>query len=147
MLFRTCALLLLIAAMSAGGCLLSAQEWVVPAAAAATANAVPSSTGAVSDGKGVYVSYCLSCHGDEGKGDGAAGKYFIPKPSDLTTSGIATQSDGALFWKITTGRNSMAPFKGPLTEPQRWKVILYLRTLQPKAAAGAVDSPKSPVAK
>jgi mono/diheme cytochrome c family protein len=35
-------------------------------------------------GRGSYVRYCGSCHGDDGKGDGPKAASLNPKPADLT---------------------------------------------------------------
>lgn len=35
-------------------------------------------------GKGLYGQYCVSCHGESGKGDGPAGAALNPKPRDFT---------------------------------------------------------------
>ena len=35
-------------------------------------------------GKETYVRYCGACHGPDGKGDGIAGTFMRPKPTDLT---------------------------------------------------------------
>src|SRR3989337_1232158 len=48
-------------------------------------NAVASNAKTVADAKGIYAGKgaCLSCHGEAGKGDGAAGASFNPKPRDF----------------------------------------------------------------
>ncbi len=38
----------------------------------------------VERGKNFYNSNCSSCHGESGKGDGAAGAFMNPKPRDFT---------------------------------------------------------------
>jgi mono/diheme cytochrome c family protein len=35
-------------------------------------------------GKALYLRYCGACHGPDGKGDGVAGTFMRPKPTDLT---------------------------------------------------------------
>ena len=35
-------------------------------------------------GRAMYFQYCGACHGPSGKGDGVAGTFMRPKPSDLT---------------------------------------------------------------
>jgi mono/diheme cytochrome c family protein len=35
-------------------------------------------------GKASYLKYCGACHGPAGKGDGVAGTFMRPKPTDLT---------------------------------------------------------------
>ncbi len=39
-----------------------------------------------------YMTYCLNCHGDEGKGDGPLNELINMKPSDLTA--LAAANDG-----------------------------------------------------
>ena len=51
--------------------------------------------------------------------------------------GIGAESDGALFWKITTGKASMPSFETEISERDRWNVINYLRTLKPRPATVA----------
>jgi mono/diheme cytochrome c family protein len=36
------------------------------------------------DGKGLYRSYCASCHGEAGRGDGPIAAHLKPQPADLT---------------------------------------------------------------
>ncbi len=105
-----------------------AEEWTVPADAAAVVNPVASTPAALSTGAAIYRQSCLICHGDNGKGDGAGGTFLVPKPSNLTDRSLRKESDGALFWKITTGRTSM-PGNKNLTDQQRWLVVQYIRTL------------------
>ena len=116
---------------------LAAEDWKAPADAAAATSPVASSAATIEAGKAVYVQNCLSCHGATGKGDGEAAAYMTPRPASLGSPAIAAQSDGAFFWKISTGRGLMPPWKPVLTDEQRWQVVAYLRTLSPKAAAPA----------
>jgi mono/diheme cytochrome c family protein len=44
------------------------------------------------DGKAQYLRHCGACHGPAGKGDGIAGTYMRPKPTDLTA--IARENGG-----------------------------------------------------
>jgi mono/diheme cytochrome c family protein len=109
---------------------IGAEEWTVPADAAAIVNPVASTPDALSKGAAIYRQSCLICHGDSGKGDGTGGTFLVPKPSNLTDGTLRKESDGALFWKITTGRTSM-PGNKNLTDQQRWQVVQYIRTLSP----------------
>ena len=47
---------------------------------------------AANPGEEIYLRYCGACHGPGGKGDGLAGTFMTPKPSDLTK--IAERSGG-----------------------------------------------------
>src|SRR6266481_8020738 len=39
-------------------------------------------------GKHMYVQYCLSCHGEAGKGDGPGGANLAIKPQDLSVGAV-----------------------------------------------------------
>ena len=103
--------------------------WVAPASADATKNPLAGQADAVAAGKKIYTTFCVVCHGDKGKGDGIAAGGLNPKPADHSSAKCQSQSDGALFWKLTTGRPPMASYAKTLTETQRWQVIAYMRTL------------------
>jgi mono/diheme cytochrome c family protein len=48
--------------------------------------------GAPPPGRALYLRYCGACHGPEGRGDGVAGTFMRPKPTDLTQ--IAARNHG-----------------------------------------------------
>jgi mono/diheme cytochrome c family protein len=50
-----------------------------------SANKVQTEMPDVALGKKTYVEYCAACHGDDGKGTGAAASALKTPPSDLTT--------------------------------------------------------------
>lgn len=47
-------------------------------------------------GKQMYLKYCASCHGKEGKGDGPAAWAMNTPPTDLTT--LAKRNAGKFPW-------------------------------------------------
>ena len=110
----------------------SNNEWKVPERAAKKQNPIPADANSIAVGKTVYTKECFSCHGTTGKGDGPAAKDLEKSPGDLSNPKLWDQTDGALFWKITTGRKPMASYEKLLTEEQRWNAINYVRTLTPK---------------
>jgi mono/diheme cytochrome c family protein len=65
----------------------------------------------------------------QGKGDGAAAAALNPKPADWTSGRVQDEADGELFWKISTGRGAMPPWKH-LPENDRWAVLRYIRSLK-----------------
>ena len=84
------------------------------------------------DAKKVVEQNCVTCHGPNGKGDGpAAAALPPPKPADWTSSRVASETDGEIFWKISNGRGAMPPWKH-LPEQQRWELVNYIRSLQAK---------------
>ena len=114
----------------------TADDWQAPADAAAVINPIPSTPEASYGGAAVYRQSCLICHGADGKGDGQGATYLIPKPASFADPTFQRQSDGAIAWKISTGRNAMAGFK-TLSDTQRWQVVIYLRSFAPHAASAA----------
>ncbi len=103
------------------------QAWVAPAAEKAKKNPVPRAAG-VPEGKKVFETNCVMCHGQMGKGDGPAGAALSPKAADLTSKTVQAQTDGELFWKISTGRGAMPSWQ-TLPEKDRWSVVDYIRSL------------------
>ena len=115
-----------------GSSVLAENAWVAPASAAAKKNPVAGNASAEAEGKKIYMTTCSPCHGPTGKGDGPAAAALNPKPANYTTSAIAAETDGSLFWKLSEGRGAMVAFKNTLSEEQRWSLIAYIRTLQGK---------------
>jgi mono/diheme cytochrome c family protein len=73
---------------------------------------------------------CAACHGDTGRGDGPQAKKLETKTPPVAA--MPAQSDGELFWKITTGRRPMPGYRKTLTDEQRWQLVTYMRTLGAK---------------
>ena len=105
-------------------------DWVAPTSANSNTNPFPGDEAAIASGKKLYNNYCGICHGNKGKGDGIGGVGLNPRPSNFTTEKVQNQSDGALFWKLTTGRAPMAGYKDILSEQERWQLINYIRILK-----------------
>ncbi len=87
-------------------------------------------------GKHMYVQYCLSCHGDTGKGDGPGGANLAIKPQDLSVGAVMNPlPDAFLHQVIADGPQSvglsslMPPFKPQLGDRQINEIIVYVRTL------------------
>lgn len=110
---------------------------------------------AESASKAMYQRYCGACHGPEGKGDGIAGTFMRPKPTDLTA--LAREQGGEFpfqhVMEIIDGRRTVRAHGDPvmpvwgevLRDQATWdlnrraevqgKLLLitdYLRTIQAK---------------
>jgi mono/diheme cytochrome c family protein len=118
------------------------EQWTAPSRASQRKNPVSPDANSVAAGKTVYIKECLSCHGSTGKGDGSAAKDLTKSPGDLSNPKMWEQTDGALFWKITTGKSPMATYEKLLTEQQRWNVVNYTRTLAPRPSEKKTSSDK-----
>jgi mono/diheme cytochrome c family protein len=96
-------------------------DWIAPVEAANRANPLAGRAELAAGGSKIFRQRCAECHGEDRRGTDRA--------PDLTAADIQSQSDGALFWKISTGntRSGMPSFSF-LPEPQRWQLVLALRT-------------------
>jgi mono/diheme cytochrome c family protein len=115
----------------------AAEVWTAPGRAAHKENPVAADTKSLAAGKELYTSACFPCHGATGKGDGPAGAFLERDgapvhPGNLSDPKMWQQSDGSIFWKISTGKTPMPAFEGAFTDEQRWQIVDYLRTLAPK---------------
>jgi mono/diheme cytochrome c family protein len=111
---------------------LGGNEWVAPPEAKKLVNPLKGNTASIEAGQKIFKQQCSMCHGTKGKGDGMAGMSLNPHPANLTSEKVQQQTDGEIFWKISTGRNSMPSYKNILSEEQRWQVVNYIRTLKTK---------------
>ena len=84
----------------------------------------------VEQGQEIYNIYCVSCHGEQGMGDGPTAGALDPKPAALTSINL---KDDYLFWRIADGgmdaafKSSMPAWKTILDEREIWQVIGYIR--------------------
>jgi mono/diheme cytochrome c family protein len=88
------------------------------------------------EGKGLYATYCATCHGEKGKGDGVAARALPVKPTDHTNGAVMSQlSDKFLIDVIAkgggaVGKSSYMPaWGGSLNDKQIRDVIAYIRTI------------------
>ncbi len=82
---------------------------------------------------------CAICHGEKGAGNGpiaTAGK--IGGIANLTLDAYVKMTDGTMFHSITYGKNNMGSYASQLDRKQRWMIVKYIRTLQPKPTNEAV---------
>jgi mono/diheme cytochrome c family protein len=103
--------------------------WVAPKTADNVKSPLSANATVLADAKTLYTANCGPCHGDKGRGDGPAAPGLNPKPADHTSAAVQSESDGALFWKLSEGRNPMPSYKKIFTDQQRWELIEFIRTL------------------
>lgn len=120
--------------MGPGSGMMARHHATVPDAYAGQTNPLEPTEEVLAAGEELYTTYCATCHGDGGMGDGPAGVSLDPPPSPIAHTSQML-GDDYLFWRVSEGGN-MAPFnsampawKGPLTAEQRWQVSTYVRAL------------------
>ncbi len=80
-------------------------------------------------GGDIYMTSCKSCHGEPGKNNSLP---LVPPPPDMASAKMQGNSDGALQFKITTGRGPMPSFKNTISGTDVWKVISFVRSFNDK---------------
>jgi len=107
------------------------EPWVVPGKYKKMENT------AVFDGEGkmvakqLYSKHCKSCHGKTGLGDGTKAKELDTPSGDFSLPEFHDQSDGALYYKTTIGRDDMPAFDKKIpSDEDRWLLIHYMRTFK-----------------
>ncbi len=104
----------------------------VPAPYAGQTNPFEGDPAAAQAGATTYETYCASCHGSTGQGDGPAGGSLDPKPADLGETAAATGAD-YLHWVIAEGgpaaglSPSMAAYKDILSDEEIWQVVAHIQ--------------------
>ncbi|MHB8165413.1 MAG: c-type cytochrome [Sulfuricella sp.] len=104
---------------------LSKKEWL------ATGHIISPSHGAV-----LYASYCATCHGAQGQGDGSG---MIGNASQAPAPFPATMSHNYIFWRVRDGvpASIMPPFQWLLSEADLWDITAYVETLvNPQGSSG-----------
>src|SRR5438477_5570064 len=107
--------------------------WVAPLDARAKLNPLLDRPDAARGGGKLFQQRCTTCHGDDGRGSA--------KAPDLTGRDVQAQTDGELFWKISTGNTHAGmPTFSFLPALQRWQLVLLLRKRASRDASSSGDS-------
>jgi mono/diheme cytochrome c family protein len=88
---------------------------------------------AVIRGSIAFRTYCVLCHGAQGKGDGRAAKMYTPKPANLTVSPFPDQYKEMIIrgGGASVGRSAfMPPWGDELTNEQIHDLVAFLRELR-----------------
>jgi mono/diheme cytochrome c family protein len=100
----------------------------------------PDDAEALARGAEVYATFCVTCHGGEGLGDGPVIERGVPPPPSLHGPRSLRMRDGEMFHIMTYGRRNMASFAPQISREDRWKAILHVRSLQEQAPAPAAPA-------
>ncbi len=100
----------------------------------------PEDTKAVARGAVLFTTFCITCHGAGGKGDGPVTLRGFPPPQSLLAENAVHLRDGQLFHIITYGQKNMPGYASQMSREDRWKAILHLRALQRAATSPVAAS-------
>src|SRR6266567_725334 len=100
------------------------DQWPAPPDASSTPNPEARNPSAAAAGRKLFRQACTRCHAEDGSGQNRSG-------ANLRSPKMQSQSDGALFWKITRGNTATGmPSFSSLPETVRWDIVTFLRTLK-----------------
>jgi mono/diheme cytochrome c family protein len=121
-----------------------------------TGAAAPSTPRELASGRQLYVTHCVVCHGDKGRGDGPSAAGFASKPSDLADGRLMNGLPDAFIVNVILRGGpaeglspGMPPFGAYLGEAQARDITAYLRSFaspayRPEAARSLVVVPGAP---
>lgn len=114
------------------------QEWNVPEDQSSLPNPKEYTLENVKTGKELYIRNCRSCHGDPGKNNPL---NLVPLPVDIASERMHLNTEGGMYYKITSGRGVMPPFKTTLSEDERWMLVNFIVNYKPGGEVLLVDAP------
>ena len=79
---------------------------------------------------------CAVCHGAKAENNGPLAPKIGGVKSIVAMS--PTYSDGRIFHVMTYGQKNMGSYASQLSREQRWRIVQYIRSLEPKTGAVAV---------
>ena len=96
------------------------------------------------EGKKLYLTYCSSCHGDDGKGDGPAARSLPVKPANHTDGTVMNKFSDKFLLEIiakgggAVGKSAMMPgWGGQLKENQLRDIVAYVRSIAEPPSKGS----------
>ena len=103
-------------------------------------NPVHATADNIDEGKQLFTSYCMVCHGLDGQNTGVPfANTLSPKVPSLASPEVQAYTDGQLKWIIKNGiyPSGMPPSDGEFSNNEMWEMVLYIRNLPPKGSLGA----------
>lgn len=130
----------------------SMRHWAVPADLRDAKNPIALTPEVLAGARAHWADHCASCHGNDGKGEGALGAKMYPRTPDMTLPATQSMSDGELFATIENGirLTGMPGFGNGTAESGKgsWELVHFIRHL-PKLTSEELRemerlNPKSP---
>ena len=107
------------------------KPWPVPENLKKIKNPVAPDAASIAEGKTLWNTHCKSCHGAKGLGDGSKAAQLKTEAGNFSDPDVQSQSDGALFYKTSEGRDDMPSFKKKMPDAdERWQLVNFMRTLK-----------------
>jgi len=102
-------------------------------------NPIEADAFSVDRGNLLFSVHCAQCHGPEADGAGAIAGSLLFAPRDLTSQNVQDLPDGSIFLTISQGIVIEGVIRMPalnenLSVRDRWDVVNYIKSLEPKPA-------------
>lgn len=96
-------------------------------------NPLPISKENISNGKNLYQTQCIMCHGTFGEGNGSISQSLTPRPANLAlTRQLPIATDSFIFWTLSEGGQmfdtAMPAFSKQLSDKEIWQLSLYINS-------------------
>jgi mono/diheme cytochrome c family protein len=105
--------------------------WPVPDKEKNLKNPVASVAASMAEAKNLWNTHCKSCHGAKGLGDGSKAAQLKTEPGDFSKAEVQSQTDGALFYKISVGKDDMPAFNKKLPDAEeRWQLVNFIKSFK-----------------
>ena len=103
------------------------QRWDV----VAYAISLSSPQALINQGQTLYQENCVTCHAQDGKGNGPEVASLSTQPKDFTDQAFMAQSSSAsLYQAVSAGiAPNMPAYTSLLDDNERWAIVAYLRSL------------------
>lgn len=90
-------------------------------------------TGNADEGKKVFSTKCVMCHGQDGSGNTVIGKSL--KAADLRSGDVQKKSDADFYTQVDQGKGKMPGFGKALKKEQINDLVAYVREIGGKSSA------------
>jgi mono/diheme cytochrome c family protein len=92
-------------------------------------NPVSADAGTLAEGRALYETFCLVCHGEQGHGDGPLVPK-IPNPPSYASDRVRAMAPGQIFHVISRGSGRMPSYAAQIPFDERWLIVLYVSALR-----------------
>lgn len=106
-------------------------------------NPITPDADSIAQGRVLYEANCLSCHGEQGNGDGPAAASLPAPPANFNGGHTATHPDGDLWYWIKAGieGTNMPAFESQLSDDDIWHLVNYVRRLSASPPSQTSNAP------
>jgi mono/diheme cytochrome c family protein len=98
----------------------------------AVASLASGQAGNADEGKKIFSTKCVTCHGPDGSGNTSVGKSL--KAADLRSPDVQKKADTDFYTQVDIGKGKMPGFGRVLNKTQINDVVAYVRQIGGKPA-------------